>query len=147
MIVFFSHDSALFDPENPDYDYLSDDRDTEVITLHKMLNSSTDFWNPSNFSSTLLGRFDPPPHIIAIPFDELPAAQVRVLPLPQGTPVSFGHNAALLQDVQDWFESPGSHYGIMLKAGDEPLDLPNGDQEINFLREAVLRLTFQRYQN
>lgn len=144
VIVFFGQDSALFDPNDPDDDYLADDRDTDVITLHKMVNSSNDLWDTDNYDATPLGQFEPPPHIIAIPFDELPAAKVRVSPMPEGTPVSFGHNAALLSAVSGWLDSE-THYGIMLKTNKllYPYVSP-GNQGVNFLREAVLRLTFDR---
>ncbi len=111
-----------------------------------MLNTSTDFWNTSNYVDTPLGQFEPAPQIIAIPFDELPEAAIRVLPMPSGTPVSFGHNADLLEAVQDWLQTPTSHYGIMLKA-EKLTTVANGDQEVNFMRQAVLRLTFKRNVN
>ena len=143
VIVRFKHDSQTFDPNDdpPVNDYLDRDADTGVITMHLMLGS----WTWSNFDPlTMLGRFDPPPHIIATPFNEGEAMKIRVLPMPEGAPVSFGHSEDLLQAVQDWYEYPATNYGLVMIADELPDFGLGGDQHVYFKRQAWLRLTLDR---
>ena len=62
--------------------------------------------------------------------------------MPQGTPISFGHSADLKDVVAGWYNTPSTNHGVVLVA--EELDGLAGDRHINFLRDAVLRLTLVR---
>ncbi len=80
--------------------------------------------------------------LIAVAFAGSPHTQICIAPMPVAAPVSFGRKSELLDAVQGWLNSQCPHHGIMLKAN--KLSVGNGHQEINFLRDAVLRLTFDR---
>lgn len=62
--------------------------------------------------------------------------------MPEGTPISFGHSQELPSVVADWATTPSTNHGVVPIA--EELDGLAGDQHINFLRDAVLRLTLVR---
>ena len=155
LIINFNHDSTLCDPndhEGDDYiDFMESDADTGVITAYKMLGPWTSSpWDNFN-DETPLGQFDPPPHIIGIPFmtgDD--AKKIRVTPMPSGTPVSFGHSGGLLSAVNDW--RSGDNYGLILVAEELPYFLNEQetdfrDQQVHFFRDATIRLTLNRDPN
>ncbi|MFW5653944.1 MAG: hypothetical protein ACOC0P_07845, partial [Planctomycetota bacterium] len=156
LIVAFKEDSTPWNGTDPD-DYLnSDDTDTGVIRVHPV----TEPWTTESFdaydSAMDFGAFDPPPHIINAPLltsrGNSPE-QIRVLPMPPGTPVSFGHRTALKERVLDWVTGTEPNHGVMLVADllvgpvTDPFGVVGGDQEIKFLRTsnaAVIRLTLDR---
>ncbi len=66
--------------------------------------------------------------------------------MPVGAPVSFGHSEALGTLAAGWAKQTTANYGVLLKAqrlGEGANTLP-GDQHVHFLKQAVLRLTFER---
>ena len=136
IVINLDHDSV----EWHDEDYADNDTDTGVITIHQMTASTNNLFSDIYFSAAELGLYDPPPHIIPDP-----PSGIRGVPMPSGVPVSFGHNDALLSLVQGWRAQTTPNYGVLVKAerlgGFEPLP---GDQHIHFLKEAFLRLTFDR---
>ncbi len=116
--------------------------DSGAITLRAM---TTNWWTgtPSWTSllsafdgSTTLGFADLAPNIVPNPA----GSQQMGMPMPTGTPVSFGHSADLLTLVRQWHDSPTSNNGVVLIAA--PLTDLTGDQRITFLANAGLRLTF-----
>lgn len=95
--------------------------------------------NPwANWNATVLGSLDLPPHIIWQPSHP----KIRAVPLPPQTPISFGHNEALLNVVRGWFQQPRNNNGLVLVV--DLLPGLNGDQHVHFLRAAGLRLTLDR---
>ncbi len=151
LIVHFKHDSQEFNPNFPDMnDYMSRDSDTGVINVFKMLGPwSVNPW--ANFdSATSLDRFDPPAHIIAIPWDEGSgeARKIRMTPMPQGTPVSFGNSLLLKSVIDGWRATPNSNHGVVLIAEELPLFLTGTsfrDQQVTFqTTDAVIRLRLER---
>ncbi len=97
---------------------------------------------------TSLGSFDPPPHIIAIPFNSGYATKIRMTPMPQGTPVSFGRNEDFKSVIDGWRATPSSNHGVVLLADELPLFLSGTDfrdQQLTFqTSDAVIRLTVVR---
>ncbi len=149
LIVHFKHDSQEFNPNFPETnDYMSRDSDTGVINVFKMLGPwSVNPW--VNFDSeTSLGQFDPPAHIIAIPFDSGYATKIRMTPMPQGTPVSFGNSLLLKSVIDGWRATPASNHGVVLIAEELPLFLTGTsfrDQQVTFqTTDAVIRLRLER---
>lgn len=133
LIVGFKEDSR----PSSDSLYPTVDKNTGAIRVHKVNGPWTS--NPwANYSPTVLGVLDLPPHIIWQPSH----AKIRGVPLPPQTPVSFGHNDALLDVVRGWFNSPQTNHGVALVV--ERLPGLNGDQHVHFLRAAGLRLTLDR---
>ncbi len=66
--------------------------------------------------------------------------------MPVGAPVSFGHSEALGTLAAGWAKQTTANYGVLLKAerlGAGSNMLP-GDQHVHFLKQGVLRLTFDR---
>lgn len=131
VIVGFKKDSTA-----------SDETDTDLIRVFPV----TVDWagKPQNYAQletgwidTELGAIDLAPHIIPDPL-----ATISGIPMPPGTPVSFGHNANLLTYVNQWYTQPGTNNGVMLKADIRPGI--GGDQHVDFLRSAGLRLTLNR---
>lgn len=156
LIVAFKEDSTPWIGDRPN-DYLdSEDTDTGVIRVHPV----TEPWTTGSFNAfdggVDFGAFDPPPHIINAPLTSTQGnspEQIRVLPMPTGTPVSFGHRTALTERVLDWVTGIEPNHGVMLVADllggpvSDPLGIVNGDQQIKFLRTsnaAVIRLTLDR---
>ncbi len=149
LILHFKHDSQEFNPNYPNNNtYMSRDTDTEVINVYKMLGPWTS--NPwDNYDDDLsLGSFDPPPHIIAIPFSSGYATKIRMTPMPQGTPVSFGRNGSLKNVIDGWRSTPSSNHGVILVAEELPMFLSGTsfrDQQVTFQSsDAVIRLTLDR---
>lgn len=147
IVVVFDKDSRAFNPNNPDPDYIDRDTDTGLIEVFRQTSPwETNPW--SGHGSTPMGQFDPPPHIIATPFNGSPQNRVRVLPMPSGNPISFGHSSSLLTVVQGWHNQSMANYGVLLKAHrlvpSAGNDLLVGDQHLHFARDAVLRLTLVR---
>lgn len=148
IIVIIDSDSQEFEPDEYQANsYLSDDADTGVIEIFRQTQPwQTNYW--SAHGATALGRFDPPPHIITVPFSEGERRKVRVLPMPSGTPISFGHSEDLKTLVQGWYNETIPNYGVLLKAyrlaPSELNPLLAGDQHLHFVRDAVLRLTLVR---
>lgn len=133
LVVGFKEDSR----PSSDPLYGTRDQDTGLITVHNVLGS----WNRnpwSNYSPTVLGSLDLPPHVIWQPSHP----KIRAVPLPPMAPVSFGHNEALLDVVRGWFQNSRSNNGVVLVA-DRLSDL-TGDQQVNFMRAAGIRLTLDR---
>lgn len=90
------------------------------------------------WEDTVLGEFQPAPHVIPDPQGD----RLQGLPMPSGTPVSFGHNDNLLGQVQEWYLNPSSNNGLMLMV--DPVEGLTGDQRVDFLRTAGIRLTLRR---
>ncbi len=133
LVVGFKEDSR----PSSDPLYATRDQDTGLITVHQVLGA----WNRnpwSNYSSTDLGSLDLPSHVIW----QASHPKIRTVPLPPMAPVSFGHNAALLDVVRGWFQNSRSNNGVALVA-DRLSSLP-GDQQVNFMRAAGIRLTLDR---
>lgn len=131
VIVGFKKDSTA-----------SDETDTDLIRVFPV----TVDWpgKPWNYSAletgwidTEMGAIDLAPHIIPDPL-----ATISGIPMPPGTPVSFGHSAALMSQVTQWYNQPSTNHGVMLKADIRPGI--SGDQHVDFLRSAGLRLTLNR---
>ncbi|MCL4198494.1 MAG: sulfatase-like hydrolase/transferase [Phycisphaerales bacterium] len=133
LVVGFKEDSrASSDPLYPTVD-----RNTGVIRVHQVTRPWTS--NPwANWNATVLGSLDLPPHIIWQPSHP----KIRAVPLPPQTPISFGHNEALLNVVRGWFQQPRNNNGLVLVV--DLLPGLNGDQHVHFLRAAGLRLTLDR---
>jgi len=73
-----------------------------------------------------------------------------------GTPISFGHSSELTVLAENWLRNIGNNYGVMMKANriaaieiDQSGEVrPYGDQRVQFMPEAYLRLSFdQRVSN
>ncbi|MFG0329119.1 MAG: sulfatase-like hydrolase/transferase [Phycisphaerales bacterium] len=131
VIVAFNRDSQA-----------ADETDTGVIRVHpvnvRWHNRPRNYPLLENgYSATELGWIDLPPHILPDPI-----AEMRGIPLPNGTPVSFGHNANLLAQVLTWYNNPSQNNGVALIA--DPMDELGGDQSVDFLRNAGIRLTLRR---
>lgn len=118
--------------------------DTGVIAIHPM----TEEWSSSGSTrwsdivnalngGRVLGRVDVAPHIIPNPL----GSQQMGVPMPMGTPLSFGHSADLLEQVLDWHERPWTNDGVMLSV--EALPNLEGDQRVFLMNRAVIRLTLQ----
>jgi hypothetical protein len=137
IIVGFMRDSVAWNEPG----YVTNDTDTGLMTIHAMTASTRDLWNASYFESARLGEVDLPPHIIPDP-----PAQIRSVPLPQGAPISFGHEESLKTMVRHWVTGQRPNYGVLVKA--ERLGTANhrlsGDQHVHFQKQAILRLTFDR---
>lgn len=115
--------------------------DTAAITLRPMLANwwtGTPSWSSlfNGYNSGIsLGIVDIAPNILPNPS----GSQQMGVPIPTGTPVSFGHSADLLALMRQWHDDPGSNYGAVLIA--TPLNELAGDQRATFLPNGVLRLT------
>lgn len=121
----------------------SDPNETDTGTI-RAYPAVADWFNQQRTWETLkdayradhvLGMFDPAPHILLRPRYHLCG-----LPMPVGTPVSFGHTGSLLDTVRSWNEYPARNRGVVVMA-----DLNRhliGDQSVTFMHQAVLRLTF-----
>ncbi len=118
--------------------------DTGVITIHPMTEawSSSGSTRWSNIVNALngglvLGLLDLAPHIIPNPL----GSQQMGVPMPVGTPLSFGHSDDLLAQVLEWHERPWTNDGVMLSV--EALPSLGGDQRVFLMNRAVIRLTLQ----
>jgi len=149
LIVQFQQDSVPWDGANPDTFFNSNDADTGVVRVYQVLTA----WSESAFdqiNETIpLGAFDPPPHIINAKLTNAGQGsnpeQVRVLPIPEGAPISFGHNQDLLNLVDTWRADPAVNHGVALIA--DLLPTLAGHQDIAFQRtsnSAVIRITLDR---
>lgn len=149
LIMHFSHDSQVFNPNYPNANnYMDRDTDTGVISVYKMLGPwGSNPWNNYD-DEVVLGEFDPPAHIIAIPFDSGYATKIRMTPMPQGTPVSFGNSLLLKSAIDGWRATPASNHGVVLIAEELPLFLTGTsfrDQQVTFqTTDAVIRLRLER---
>lgn len=133
LVVAFKEDSR----PSSDPLYAVEDQETGLITVHRVNGA----WNRnpwSNWSSSVLGSLDLPPHVIW----QASHPKIRTVPLPPQAPVSFGHSEALLDVVREWFDNPRSNNGVALVV--ERLNSLPGDQQVNFLRAAGIRLTLDR---
>ncbi len=84
--------------------------------------------------------------LIAVTFAGSLHKQIRIASMPVGNPMSFGHSEALGTLAEGWAKQTTANYGVLLKAkrlGAGSNMLP-GDQHVHFLKQAVLRLTFER---
>lgn len=148
LIVMFDSDSQL-----------TDETDTGVIRVHPVTaawgGNYSGIWNEYWEPTIQLGAVDLPPHIITAEVEDVQEEtenvmpepdglqfRLRVLPLPSGTPVSFGHDADLRPLVYQWYDEPENNHGVVLVA--DRLDALPGDQRVHFLRDASLRLTLRR---
>lgn len=120
--------------------------DTGPIRIHPMTRnwySSPPSWNEianAYRGEVELGVVDVAPHVIVNAPDSISG-----IPMPSGTPVSFGANTNWLDLVRYWYNHPESNHGVVLIA-DPLFDLPDpgDDQSVTFLPQAVLRLTVRR---
>lgn len=121
-----------------------DETDTGVITAHPLNNSWSSSgrtrWRDINNEydpNVTLGSLDVAPHIIPDP----PGNKQFGVPLTLGTPVSFGHSQALVDQIHEWHDRPWSNDGVVLLAD----VLPNldGDQRIFLMNKAALRVTLR----
>lgn len=119
----------------------SDETDTGPFTIHPMtLNWSGGSRNWDRLSTghnenVVLGQVDIAPHVIVDPVGNF----LKGLPMPSGTPVSFGYSQDLANYVVNWYNNPSTNYGIVVKA--KALEGLTGDQRVKFLRNAGLRVT------
>ena len=151
IIVFFDYDSQIWfdDPQQ----FWDNDAATGPIKIHPV----TQVWGGNLFNDidfeTELGLVNLLPHIVVQPptdvviIDE-ESGGIRPTPMPSGTPVSFGHNEALLDLFTDWYTGAQPDYGVALVATlidpDDTEVVPNIDQQVHFQRDAVLRITLDR---
>jgi len=154
VIIGFNHDSQVFieDPTT----FWQNDAATGPIHVYRATNPGGGVFDAIDVIMEL-GYLNLPPHIIV----ESPEGAlsedlegVRPLPLTTGTPLSFGHNEALLDLFFDLWDGTVSFMHVALVAdlleelpdtepGDEIL-LPIMDQHVHLLRHASLRITFDR---
>lgn len=101
-------------------------------------NANTTNWNKldQGYLDIQLGMVDVAPHVIPYPKGDKPVG----MPMPPGTPVSWGYSEDLVTYVQHWYNNPNENVGVVLIA--DPLDL-SGDQRLDFLRTGGLRLTLR----
>jgi len=83
------------------------------------------------------GSFDPAPNIVTDP----PNSKLTGLPMPSGTPVSFGQSENLFFLVADWINQPDQNFGIVVKG--IPDDSLDGEQRIAFFKSALLRISLK----
>ena len=149
IIVFFDYDSQIWfdDPQQ----FWDNDAATGPIKIHPV----TQVWGGNLFNDidfeTELGLVNLLPHIVVQPptdvviIDE-ESGGIRPTPMPSGTPVSFGHNEALLDLFTDWYTGAQPDYGVALVATllTDSEVVPNIDQHVHFLRNAILRIMLDR---
>ncbi len=95
---------------------------------HSKSNKWADIYD--QHSTTLLGTVDLMPHIIQYAGGKGT--------LPPGTPISMGHNASLLQMINDWHDGVTANNGIVILT--DPMPNLGGNQQIRFFQNAGLRL-------
>ncbi len=83
----------------------------------------------------VLGMVDIAPHV-------LPGMYGSPIPLDPHTPVSFGRNEEMLDTIRYWHDHPDRNFGVVLIA--EPIEGLDGDQQVVFLPNAVLRLSLRQ---
>ena len=118
----------------------TNETDTGVITAYPVTvswsSAQSRNWRrlETAFQNVPLGSVDLPPHVIIDP-----PVQLIGVPLPPGTPVSFTHNASLLDKVKQWPANPSQNFGVTVMAA--ALPGLGGDQRVDFMRSCGLRLT------
>lgn len=116
--------------------------DTGPIRAHVMetrWHQGRPHWNDlaDSVDPTVVGLVDLPPHVIPNPEGD----RLTGVPIPFGTPVSLGPSTELADVVRDWYSNPRDNYGVVLIA--ERLNGTPGDQQVNFLTIAGIRLTLR----
>ncbi len=157
VIIKFDTDSTVFDDSNPD-DFWLNDAPTGLMHVYKVESA----WGAGLFddlAETELGLLNLPPHIITSEdgtgfyTDDPDSVRFHETPMQPQTPVSFGHNADLLTLLETWYTTPDENFGVGLVADvidQNELYQPDGnaatqnDQQVNFLKNAVLRITLKR---
>lgn len=132
IILFFNRDSQA-----------SDQTDTGRLSAHACTtgwHSRPRNWNQleDEWNRTVLGLIDPAPNIVTTPGDPKQGG----LPMVPGCPISLGQDVDLIDLVDRWVDQrPANNYGVTIRA--RPMPELDGDQTLNFLNNAVLRLTFR----
>jgi len=87
------------------------------------------------YQDVSLGTVDIAPHV-------LPGRYGSWIQLDPNTPVSFGHDAELLDAVRYWYDRPELNFGVVLL--NKPIEGLDGDQHVVFFPDAILRLTLRQ---
>ncbi|MBL1216980.1 MAG: DNRLRE domain-containing protein [Planctomycetes bacterium] len=119
----------------------ADETDTGPIRAYPMSvfwNAKTRDWDKLNngYLNIELGMVDVAPHVIVNP----DGPRMHGLPMPSGTPVSYGYSQDLVTYLKHWYNNPQENVGVVLMA--DPLAL-DGNQQVDFLRTGGLRLTLR----